>query len=70
MKKKQRATIVSINDLNKYFEVKVADYPTQECTLTLESDEDGNVLLPLSKEKFGDYFEVDDIDALTLTSPR
>ncbi|MBL4941605.1 MAG: hypothetical protein JKY81_08070 [Colwellia sp.] len=57
---KQRATIVSIDDLNKYFEVKIADYPKDSFTLTLEGDEGDNVLLPLAKGKLSNYFEIGD----------
>lgn len=55
MKIKQRAIIVSINDLNKSFEVKVANCPT-----ALEADENGNVLLPLPKDGLGKHFEIGD----------
>ena len=55
MKNKQRATIVSIDDLNKSFEVKITNCPT-----SLYVDSDDNVLLPLPKEQFSDYFEVGD----------
>lgn len=58
MKHNQRATIVSINDLNKNFKVKITNCPTG-----LEADENGKVLLSLPKEQFSVYFEVgDDID--------
>ena len=60
MKNKQTATITSIDNPNKVFEVKVAEYPTDNFTLTLESDEDGNVLLPKLSAKLGDNFEVGD----------
>lgn len=56
MKIKQRATIVSINDINKVFEVKISDYPK-----ALEVGENGNVLLPMPSAKLGDYFEVGDL---------
>lgn len=41
MKNKKRATIVSINDLNKNFEVKIANCPT-----ILEAGYNSHVLLP------------------------
>jgi hypothetical protein len=50
---KYRATIVSIDHLNKSFEVKIADYQT-------ELEANGNVLLPFPKEQISDYFEVGD----------
>lgn len=46
VKNKQRATITPIEDHNKSFEIKIADYP-----IALEAN--GNVLLPLSKGTFG-----------------
>jgi hypothetical protein len=58
---KQTATITSIDNPNKVFEVKVAEYPTDNFTITLESDEDGNVLLPMLSAKLGDNFEVGDV---------
>jgi hypothetical protein len=61
MKHNQRAIITSINDHNKNFEVKITNYPTDNFTLSFEGDDDGNVLLSLPKEKYGDYFEVGDV---------
>ena len=58
MKNKQRATITSINHLNKNFEVKITDHLKDSFGRSLEGD--GNVLLPLPREKFSDYFEVGD----------
>ena len=58
MKITQRATITSINHLNKNFEVKITDHLKDSFVLSLEDD--GNVLLPLPREKFSDYFEVGD----------
>lgn len=55
MKNKHRAIIVSINDLNKCFEVKITN-----CLAALYADSDGNVWLPLPKEKFSDYLEIGD----------
>ena len=52
---KQRATIVSIDHLNKNFEAK-----SSNCLTTLEAWDNGSVLLPLPKNKFGGYFEVGD----------
>jgi len=53
--KNKRATIVSIDVLNKNFEVK-----SSNCLTTLEAGDNGSVLLPLPKDKFGGYFEVGD----------
>ena len=55
---KQRATIVSIDELNKSFEVKMIEFPFS-FTLTLENKDD--VLLPMPKGKLGDYIEVGDL---------
>jgi hypothetical protein len=56
--KKQRATIVSIAHLNKSFEVKITDHLKDSFGRSLEDD--GNVLLPIPKDKFSAYFEVGD----------
>ena len=58
MKNKQRATITSINHINKNFEVKITDHLKDSFGRSLEGN--GNVLLPLPREKFSDYFEVGD----------
>lgn len=51
---KQTATITSINDLNKYFEVKKTDCPT---SLYADSDDaDSDTLL----QKFSNFFEIGD----------
>lgn len=56
MKNQQRTgTITSVGHLNKYFEVKITN-----CPASLYVDSDDNVLLPLPKEQFSDYFEVGD----------
>jgi hypothetical protein len=55
MKITQRATITSINHLNKTFEVKITNNSTALCAA-----DNGKVLLPLPKEKFRDFFEVGD----------
>jgi|GEM_PF-2289142 len=63
MKYKQRALITKIDHLNENFEVKMADYPTEHFTLTIDGGADGNVQLPLLKEQFSAYFEIgDDIE--------
>lgn len=56
MKITQRATITSINHLNKTFEVKITNNSTALCAA-----DNGKVLLPLPKEKFRDFFEVGDV---------
>tara|TARA_R110002167_G_scaffold342253_1_gene551037 strand:- start:2204 stop:2380 length:177 start_codon:yes stop_codon:yes gene_type:complete len=53
---KYRATIVSIEHLNKSFEVKVTS-----CSTALETGDNGSVLLLLPKGEFNAYFEVDDV---------
>ena len=58
MKIKQTALITSIDNLNKNFEVKITDHLKDSFGRSLEGD--GNVLLPLPREKFSDYFEVGD----------
>lgn len=62
MKNKHTATIVSINDLNKNFEVKITNNSTALCAA-----DNGKVLLPLPKEKFRDFFEVGDVIELKKT---
>lgn len=52
MKNKQRATITSINDFNKSFEVKITN-----CQAALEADESVNVLIPMLSAKLGDGIE-------------
>ena len=65
MKHNQRATIVSINNLNKNFEVKITNYPA-----ALEAGDNGYVLLPLPEDNLGDYFEVgDDIEFKKQSKP-
>ena len=59
MKYKQRATITSIKDLNKNFEVKMIEFQL-DFTLTLEGEDAVNVL-PIPKGKLGDYLEVGDL---------
>jgi hypothetical protein len=59
MKNKQRARIVSIEHLNKNFEVKTINCPTDP--FTIDGGADGNVSLPLPREKLSDYFEVGDV---------
>lgn len=54
----QRAIILSINDLNKSFEVKMIEFQL-DFTLALESEDD--VLLPIPKGKLADYIEVGDV---------
>jgi hypothetical protein len=56
MKHNQRATITSINNLNKNFEVKTTNYPS-----ALEAADNGNLILPLPKGNLGDYFEIGDV---------
>lgn len=51
----QRATITSINDLNKNFEVKITN-----CQTAHYAGDNGHVFLTLPKERFSDYFEVGD----------
>ena len=58
MKNKQRARIVSIEHLNKNFEVKITNHLKDDFGLSLEYD--GNVLLPLPRKKLSDYLEVGD----------
>jgi hypothetical protein len=55
MKHKQIAKIVSIDHLNKNFEVKITN-----CEAALEVGDNGSVLIPLPKSMFGEYFEVGD----------
>jgi hypothetical protein len=52
---KQIAKIVSIDHLNKNFEVKITN-----CEAALEVGDNGSVLIPLPKSMFGEYFEVGD----------
>ncbi|NQY87443.1 MAG: hypothetical protein HRT51_06745 [Colwellia sp.] len=61
----QRATITSIDDLNKSFEVKMIEFQL-DFTLTLESEGDANVLLPMPRGKLGDYLEVGDVIELKM----
>jgi hypothetical protein len=56
MKKKQTATILSIDDLNKSFEVKITN-----CLTALEDSADSDTLLPLEKEKLSVFFEIGDV---------
>ncbi|MFT6246944.1 MAG: sporulation-control protein spo0M [Cognaticolwellia sp.] len=56
MKIKQVATITSINDLNKSFEVKTTEFHNFSFTLTIESDNE--LLLPMTKGKLGNYLDV------------
>jgi len=56
----QRATITSIDDINKSFEVKMLEFQFT-ITLTLKSEDDANVLLPMPRGKLGDYLEVGDL---------
>jgi len=50
IKNKQTATITSIDDHNKSFEVKITN-----CPKAPDADAYGNVLLQLPKEQFSDY---------------
>jgi hypothetical protein len=56
---KPRAIIVSIDHLNKNFEVKMIHFQL-DFTLTLESENDANVL-SIPKGKLGDYIEIGDL---------
>ena len=53
---KQRATIISIDHLNKNFEVKTTNSPEENYSYSY-----GYVQLPLPEDKVGDYFEVGDV---------
>lgn len=59
--KSQTATIVSIDHLNKNFEVKMTEFLNFSFTLTLESEDDATVLLPLPQGELEDYLEVGDL---------
>lgn len=52
---KQRATIISMDDHNKNFEVKITN-----CLATHCAGSKGYVLLPQPEDKVGNYFEVGD----------
>jgi hypothetical protein len=52
---KQIAKIVSIDHLNKNFEVKITNWQAAP-----EVGDNGSVLIPLPKSMFGEYFEVGD----------
>jgi hypothetical protein len=55
---KPRATITSIDPHNQNFEVKTINCPTDP--FTLDGGADGNVSLPLPREKLSDYLDVGD----------
>ena len=66
MNKKLRATITSIEDNNKSFEVKMTEFYNFSFTLTLESEND--ILLPMPKGKLGHYLEVGDLIEFEINS--
>lgn len=55
---RQRATLLLIDDLNKFFEVKMIGF---QFTLTLTLKSEGDVLLSMPRGKLGDYLEVGDL---------